>query len=366
MSAITPINLTRAVRLDDFDYSLPADRIAQHPSAGRDEARLLVHHRAAALTEHHVFHELPALLPAGALLVVNDTRVVPARLRGRKPTGGAVELLLLDAAPAPDGLLRCLLRSAKPLRPGTRVELCDAAGAASTVAAVVESRDGAEARVRLLGADVTWVLARLGEIPLPPYIERTGPPGPDDAERYQTVYAAHAGAVAAPTAGLHFTRELLALLAARGHEVCRLTLHVGPGTFLPVRKDDPSEHVMHPERYSIPPATAAALAEARRRGRMVVAVGTTCVRALESAVAPLPEGAPVPAVAEGDTRLFIYPGFRFRVVDALITNFHLPRSTLLMLVAALCGRERLLALYREAIGRGYRFYSYGDAMLVLP
>jgi S-adenosylmethionine:tRNA ribosyltransferase-isomerase len=354
------------MRLEDFDYELPPERIAQTPAERRDASRLLVHARTSGETRHTTFRELPECIPPGALIVVNDTRVLPARLRARKPTGGAVELLVLDPAAAQGGVLRCLARSSKPLRPGTRLDLLDRAGAATWWTAEVLEREGEGALVRIDGlgtGGVMEVLETLGEVPLPPYILREGAPDADDEERYQTVYAREPGAVAAPTAGLHFTAELLETLRARGHDIVTLTLHVGPGTFAPVRTDDVRSHPMHPEAYTIPDATAAAINRAKSEKRAVLAVGTTVVRALESAALE----AHVPAIPAGQqTRLFIYPGWHFRVVDALLTNFHLPRSTLLMLVSALVGREKLLALYREAIDRGYRFYSYGDAMLINP
>ena len=354
------------MRLEDYDYELPPERIAQTPAERRDESRLLVHSRSAGTTEHRSFRELAECVPPQALIVLNDTRVLPARLRARKPTGGAVELLVLDPAGSQGGVLRCLARSSKALRPGTRLELLDRRGAPSWWQAEVLERVDETALVRIEGlgtGGVMEVLETLGEVPLPPYILREGAPGSDDEERYQTVYARNPGAVAAPTAGLHFTPELLDALRARGHDIVSLTLHVGPGTFAPVRVDDPRAHQMHPEAYSIPESTAAAVNRAKSEGRPVLAVGTTVVRALESAALE----SHVPAIPAGtQTRLFIYPGWHFRVVDALLTNFHLPRSTLLMLVSALAGREKLLALYREAIDRGYRFYSYGDAMLLNP
>jgi S-adenosylmethionine:tRNA ribosyltransferase-isomerase len=355
------------MRLSDFDYPLPKRLIAQAPAERRDASRLLVYRRATDKVEHACFATLPEHLLRGTLLVVNDTRVMPARLRARKPSGGAVELLVLDSEPCPEGTVRCLVGSAKPVVPGQRLELLDRAGAPSWFSAEVVSRSGGEATVHIAGlgrGGVAEVLETLGEVPLPPYIVRDRAPGAEDADRYQTVYARAFGAVAAPTAGLHFTPALLEALRTRGHEVVSLTLHIGPGTFAPVRSLDPRQHEMHPEIYSIPPETASAILRARAEKRPVLAVGTTVVRALEAACHDA--GGALHAVAGAETRLFIYPGWTFRVVDAMLTNFHLPRSTLLMLVSAFVGRERVLALYAEAIAREYRFFSYGDAMLLWP
>jgi S-adenosylmethionine:tRNA ribosyltransferase-isomerase len=348
------------LRLQDFDYGLPEGQIAQAPAPERDAARLLYHRIAARATEHRHFRELPDLLPAGALVVVNDTRVVRARLRATKPSGGAVELMVVGAA---GDLHRCLARPTKGLVPGMNLVISGASG----TCAVVDHRAERTVFVRFEGlppGGVPALLASCGEVPLPPYIRRpNGPPTGDDAERYQTVYARAPGAIAAPTAGLHFSPRVLGELEARGCEIARLTLHVGPGTFAPVVAEDPREHALEAERYEIPPATAVAVARARAQGRLVVAVGTTVVRALESAAERTGE---VDPVAAAETGLMILPGHQFRVVSALITNFHLPRTTLLMLVAAFAGRERVLELYAEAVREGYRFYSYGDAMLLCP
>lgn len=357
------------MKLSDFDYQLPPELIAQHPAERRDASRLLVIRRGSGELEHRMFAELPELLSPDDLLVVNDARVVPARLLGRKAgTGGKVELLLVRPAAEEGagaalgrevGALRwiCLGQASKGLKPGAEVEL-----EAGLRAEVLESRGGGELLVRFFGphGSLLDAIQRAGRLPLPPYIER--PPTDEDADRYQTIFARSPGSVAAPTAGLHFTPEVLDRLEARGIQRAEITLDVGPGTFLPVRTEDVSAHQMHPERFQVPPSTAAAVNATRPKGR-VVAVGTTVVRALESATEPatgqLREG-------PGETRLFITPGFQLRQVDALLTNFHLPRSTLLMLVCALAGRERTLLAYRQAVERRYRFYSYGDAMLVLP
>ena len=341
--------------LDDYLFDLPADAIAQRPAATRDGSRLLEVTESKSPSDH-VFSDLPGLLRGDELLVLNDTRVVPARVRGHKPTGGAVELLVLGP-PDAAGLIPVMARANKALRPGTVVQL--GAGAAVVVA---EACGGGHYRVRTEPAelDLNALLEAQGEVPLPPYIERAAGPDAADLERYQTVFAQAGGAVAAPTAGLHFTPELLDTLRARGHQVASVTLHVGPGTFLPVRTSDISTHQMHSERFVIPQATADAVASARAEGRPVLAIGTTTVRALEGSASR--HGQVV--AEEASTELFIRPGFVFRAVDQLLTNFHLPGSTLLMLVSALAGRETVLDAYRVAIERGYRFYSYGDAMLL--
>ncbi len=333
------------LRTSDFDYHLPPEAIAQHPGE-RGESRLLVLGRT---TGERRFAELPDLLDPGDLLVVNDTRVIPARLRARRPTGGRVEILLVEREESASWW--CLLRPGRRLPPGAPLAV---EGGPS--ARVEERADG---RFRLtFEQPIEPLLKEIGETPLPPYIDR--PVEPRDRERYQTVYAARPGAVAAPTAGLHFTPALLAALERRGIRQASLTLHVGPGTFRPVKAENPEEHVLDSERFEIPEATAEAVAATRRNGRRVVAVGTTVVRSLEAAATS--DG--LVAAGAGRTGLYIRPGYGFRVVDRLITNFHLPRSTLLMLVCAFAGRNRVLDAYRQAVGSGFRFYSYGDAMLV--
>jgi S-adenosylmethionine:tRNA ribosyltransferase-isomerase len=353
------------VKVADFDYELPPERIATEPLEPRDAARLFVHRRAADQSEHRSVKDLPDLLQPGDLLVVNDTRVRSARLLGRRASGGAVELLLLERDAA--GRWRSLVKPAGRLRPGERIEL---EGGALHARLLERARgaDGALAPewwLELEGpGDPEQLVERHGRMPLPPYILRARGAAPErdaDREAYQTVFARASGAVAAPTAGLHFTPELLAALAARGVERASVTLHVGLGTFQPVAVADTSEHRMHSERFELPQATVQAVAAARARGGRVVAAGTTTLRALESAAL----GGSLQAGAR-ETDLFITPGFRFRVVDLLVTNFHLPRSTLLMLVSAFAGYEHVRALYAEAIERGYRFYSYGDAQLYLP
>ncbi|MBI2963603.1 MAG: tRNA preQ1(34) S-adenosylmethionine ribosyltransferase-isomerase QueA [Deltaproteobacteria bacterium] len=346
------------MNLDEFDFDLPPERIAQRPLPERGSARLMIVDRAAASPAHSSFERLPEYLRPGDLLVRNDTRVIPARLRGERSGGGAVEVLLLrcERADADGEVWSCLARPARRLRRGGSAEL-----RGGIVATWLDDGAGGAIRSVRLAAPrpVIELLDAVGEVPLPPYIDRAA--DESDAEAYQTVYARSCGAVAAPTAGLHFTLETIDHLRSREVEIVDLTLHVGPGTFLPVRTARVEDHHMAPERVEVPPATAARIAEAKREGRRVVAVGTTTVRALEAAAAELLAGRGF----RGEVSLFIVPGHEFRVVEALITNFHLPRSTLLVLVAAFAGRERILAAYREAVARQYRFYSYGDAMLIV-
>lgn len=344
------------MHISEFDYELPPRLIAQEPLAERDASRLLVLSRRTGETSHHLFRELPTLLAPGDLLVVNRSRVIPARLLGRRASGGEAEILLVRDRG--EGRWEALVRPGRHLRPGQRVSLDD------DLSVVVESEalgEDGRRRVRLLSRrrDIEGALERLGHTPLPPYIRRAD--RPSDRQRYQTVYARESGSVAAPTAGLHFTETLLAALAGRGIERADVVLHVGPGTFQPVKVSRVEDHRVSPEPYVVPPETATAVARTRARGGRVVAVGTTAVRALESAARP--EGTIGPG--EGETGLVIVPGHRFRAVDALLTNFHLPRSSLLLLVAAFAGREAVLLAYAEAVRLEYRFYSYGDAMLVL-
>ncbi|RMH18559.1 MAG: tRNA preQ1(34) S-adenosylmethionine ribosyltransferase-isomerase QueA [Acidobacteria bacterium] len=343
------------MRTRDFDYALPPAAIAQRP-APRGTSRLLVLD-AEGEERHRRISDLPDLLEPGDLLVVNDTRVIPARLLGRRlPGGGRVELLLVAAARGAPFTWEVLMKPARRLSEGTRLVFGEGAGRAPLEAVVAERDAGGRGRVRFAD-DPLPRLDELGHVPLPPYVKR--PDDPSDRHDYQTIFARRPGAVAAPTAGLHFTPELLHRLETRGIERTALTLHVGIGTFQPVTAERVEQHRMGSERYEISAAAAEAIARTRRRGGRVVAVGTTVVRTLETAARD--DG--TVAAGSGVTELFIYPGFRFRVVDWLLTNFHLPRSTLLMLVSAFAGRRRLLAAYREAIERGYRFYSYGDAML---
>lgn len=338
----------------DYDYELPDELIAQMPIEPRDASRLMVLDRANASIEHAHFRDIGRFLDPGDLLVINDTRVIPARLHARRQTGGLVELLLLRRLP--DGHWEAMGRPGRRLHPGEKVQLFDVAGASSDRAAMIEGRrEGGLFAVRL-PEEVEQDLARFGEMPLPPYIHARL----DDPERYQTVYAAAAGSAAAPTAGLHFTPELLTSLQAGGIQVARVTLHVGLGTFLPVKVEDARLHQMHQEWYSVPAATLAAIRETRVAGRRVVAVGTTSCRTLESLGVALGSEQDV----SGWTGLFITPGHRWQVVDSLITNFHLPRSTLMLLVSAVAGRDFILRAYAEAVRQRYRFFSFGDAMLI--
>jgi len=337
------------VKLSDFDYELPPELIAQFPPAVRGASRLLQMDGAGALHDG-LFAELPSLLKAGDLLVMNDTRVIKARLLGRKNSGGQIEVLVervLDGA-----RVLAQVRASKSPRAGTRLHL------AQGTVAEVRGRAGEFFELEFSDCDdVFALLERAGSLPLPPYIAHAA--DGDDAARYQTVYAKMPGAVAAPTAGLHFDEAMLATLCARGITLAWLTLHVGAGTFQPVRVENLAEHTMHAEWYSLPQATVDAIAAARAAGRRVIAVGTTSLRALESAAA---DGELKAGAAE--TRLFILPGYAFRVVDRLITNFHLPRSTLLMLVSAFAGGDNIRRAYRHAVAARYRFFSYGDAMLL--
>ena len=342
--------------LGDFDFALPPELIAQHPATERSGSRLL--DGTEAQPRDRRFRDLPGLLREGDLLVVNDTRVVKARLLGAKASGGAVEALVERVEP--ENRVLAQLRASKSPKQGSRLRL----GSGTGFEVEVLGRGGADGSLFELRFpdDPLVLLERHGHVPLPPYIARDD--GADDGRRYQTVFAAEPGAVAAPTAALHFDADLLEQIAARGVERCAITLHVGAGTFQPVRSVDLSGHVMHSERYSVGAEAVAAIERTRARGGRVVAVGTTSLRALESAALATAAAGGTLAPSQGETRLFITPGFAFRVVDLLLTNFHLPKSTLLMLVSAFAGHERVLELYRHAIGERYRFFSYGDAMLL--
>ncbi|MEW6076773.1 MAG: tRNA preQ1(34) S-adenosylmethionine ribosyltransferase-isomerase QueA [Thermodesulfobacteriota bacterium] len=343
--------------IHDYDYDLPPELVAQQPVRRKDASRLLRLDRRTGGIAHHRFHELADFLSPLDVMVINNTEVVPARIIGKKETGGAVEALVLDypGQQAPDGTVcQCMVKSSKRLKPGQSLVFEE-----SCRATVVDGKEGLY-RIRFDG-DLTEFLYQKGRVPLPPYIQRDDRRTPcDDSVCYQTVYAVEKGAVAAPTAGLHFTRELLDMIRAKGVAVAPLTLHVGHGTFLPVRVEDIRQHRMHRERFSISPDTVAAINRTKAEGGRVVAVGTTVVRVLEY----LHKNGGGLAAADGECDLFIYPGFSFGLVDAMVTNFHLPRSTLLMLVSAFAGRENVLAAYRAAIAEAYRFYSYGDAMLI--
>ncbi len=355
--------------MEDFDYELPRERIAQRPAPRRDESRLLVVDRASGSWRDARFAEIGDHLRPGDLLVVNETAVLPARLRARRADGAEVEILLVRPADRSNpedvsgGEWEALAGPARKARPGERLELLgrDGSLAEHSSVQVLEQlpSGGRRVRLRVPGDPREWIASH-GHVPLPPYIDR-----PDEAldrERYQTVYARRPGAVAAPTAGLHFTSELLDRLAGRGIRRAAVTLHVGPGTFRPVTAERAEDHVMEQEWYRIGGETAREIGETREAGGRIVAVGTTTVRALESAARGWAGG---PAASEGWTDLFLLPGAEFRVVDALLTNFHLPRSTLLLLVSAFAGRELVLEAYRHAVRAGYRFYSYGDAMLIV-
>jgi S-adenosylmethionine:tRNA ribosyltransferase-isomerase len=356
------------MRTADFDYDLPPELIAQTPAQRRDGSRLLVLHRDTGEIEHRGFADLPAYLQAGDILALNDSRVIPARLRGENPkTGGRFELLLLEETSVNHWW--AMMRPGKRARVGTEIVILDNAGRRSPVSAVViATNDEGHRQLRFSGPEnIVARLDDLGETPLPPYIVRNEARElPEDRERYQTVFAQPPGSVAAPTAGLHFTTELLDRIRGQGVEVCLLTLHVGLGTFGPVKAETLSGHVMHEERFNISADTARRLSDATRQARRVVAVGTTTVRLIETLAH---HGGIRPG--SGTTRIFIHPPFEFKAVGALLTNFHLPRSTLLMLVSAFAapgrteGRDLVLSAYAEAVRQRYRFYSYGDAMLIV-
>jgi S-adenosylmethionine:tRNA ribosyltransferase-isomerase len=362
------------VLLSDFDFLLPAGQIAQRPLAARDASRMLLLGRKSGQFADHAFTEFPALLRGDELLVVNNARVIPARLLGRRietqvpntnepslAVDPEIEILLarqIDAV-----TWEALVRPGRKMHVDQRVQF----GAGDLQAEVVAHGDHGQRTLRFssnVRGDITEQLHAAGHIPLPPYIDRADEAA--DRERYQTIFASRPGAIAAPTAGLHFTPEVVQKMRARGVEICELTLHVGLGTFQPIRSETLEGHAMHAESYEILPETAERIARAKYEGRPVVAVGTTAVRALEDAGqrAAQTNSNDVLVAGAGEARLFITPGFAFRVVDALLTNFHLPRSTLLALVCAFAGREAVLAAYRHAVESGYRFYSYGDCMLI--
>ncbi len=341
------------MRREEYHFTLPPESIATEPPAERESARLMTIDRRSGNIEETTVTSLPALLRPFDLLVLNDTKVIPARLYGQKSTGGKVEIFLVRRLVGEGEIWEALLRSSKPLLPGAVITLAE-----KVSATIVSSGEGETRTVSFSGmVDFFDWLDRNGAVPLPPYIKRS--PHEKDRDRYQTVFAKERGAVAAPTAGLHFTETLLDRIRSGGVEVATITLHVGPGTFMPVRTEDLREHRMHSERYSVPAETVAAVARCRAAGGRVIAVGTTVARTLEyAAVGDLPRA------GEGEADIFIYPGYEFKVVNGLITNFHLPESTLLMLVAAFAGRERVLDAYKQAVDGGFRFYSYGDAMFI--
>jgi S-adenosylmethionine:tRNA ribosyltransferase-isomerase len=359
------------MRTADFSFVLPPELIAQRPAPRRDESRLLVLNRDGGRIEHRPFRDLLEFLRAGDVLVLNNSRVIPARLRGANAsTGGQFEILLLEESATNDWW--AMVRPGRRARAGAQIAFHDPKGnPAGICAAVIETNDEGNRRLKFSGTpDIRDQLEWLGEAPLPPYIHRDHEM-PEDRERYQTVFAGSGGSVAAPTAGLHFTLELLEQIRGRGVQVCFVTLHVGPGTFLPVKTESLDAHKMHEERFEVGEETACIVNEARNSGRRVIAVGTTTVRVLESIAAQ--NNGKIAKIA-GKTGIFIHPPFQFKMVDALLTNFHLPCSTLLMLASAFAspgpadagrGREMILAAYAEAIRERYRFYSYGDAMLIL-
>ncbi len=348
----------------DFDYDLPKELIAQHPPAVREAARMLVLDRAAGTREHKTFTDLPVYLHPGDLVVLNDTRVFPARLKGRwEDTPGHVEMLLLEPLSEPNAW-EVLCGSGRPARPGLRAVFADGKLAAEVVRKSDSTEGALIVRLEFQG-DLQELLDRHGETPLPPYISRKVPNAAtqrEDAERYQTVYAERLGAVAAPTAGLHFNRQILDEIAAMGVGIAKITLHVGPGTFRPVMVENPDDHPMHSERYEVPEAAAAAIRECRAHGGRILCVGSTTVRTLETMAA---EHGGEAVACSGRSRLFIREPYRFVFTDRMLTNFHLPKSTLIMMVAALAGRREILEAYRDAIDHRYHFFSYGDCMLIL-
>ncbi len=341
------------MRASDFEYDLPPERIAQAPLPDRAASRLLMLERATGAIRHGGFRDLVELVAPTDVLVLNTSRVIPARLHGTRQAGQPAEILLVREEPG--GTWLAMGHPGGKLKPGRRVTF-----GPDSAAEIVDALGGGLRRVRFTGAlDARGTIAKYGEVPLPPYIRRA--PTPADRERYQTVYAAHDGSVAAPTAGLHFTREILEAVRARGVALATLDLHIGPGTFKPVETDDLTAHPMYPEPYDVSVEAAQVINERKGLGGRVWAVGTTVVRALESVADERGRIRP----GGGATSLFVYPPYPFRVVDRLLTNFHLPRSTLLMLVCAFGGYEAVMAAYREAVRAGYRFYSYGDAMAVV-
>ena len=356
------------MRTADFDFILPPELIAQNPTPYRDESCLLVLHRDDKRVEHRKFRDLLEFFRAGDVLVLNNSRVIPARLRGvNAKSGGKFEVFLIEENSVNDWW--AMIQPGKRARIGTQIVFREPNGNATDIhATVVEANDEGHRRLQFSGtSDINRELDSLGEVPLPPYIHRNEPVS-EDKERYQTVFAKNAGSIAAPTAGLHFTRELLEQIHERGVKICFVTLHVGLGTFLPVKAENLSEHKMHEERFELGADTVRVVNEAKAAGNRIIAVGTTTVRVLESVAA---QNSGKLNVHNGKTRIFIHPPFQFQVVDTLLTNFYLPRSTLLMLVSAFTapneigGREMILFAYDEAIRKRYRFFSYGDAMLIL-
>ena len=350
--------------LSDYYYELPENLIAQHPEKNRDHSKLLRLDRKNGKIEHRFFYDIEELLKPEDILVINNTRVIPARLIGSKETGGRAEVFLLEYSensihkePLRDVLIKCLIKASKPPRPGSMINFDQGLNA------TVEGAENGFYHVRFsFEGNFDDILHRVGRMPVPPYIRRKQKSGDisDDQTSYQTVYATHKGAVAAPTAGLHFTRPLLDNIRKKGIKIVAITLHVGYGTFVPVRVSDIRHHRIHSERFVISEKTAQTINDGIRQKHRIIAVGTTCVRTLEYSLNK--EGLILPGAGTCD--LYIYPGYRFKVVDAMITNFHLPESTLIMLVSAFAGREKIISAYKNAIKNNYRFYSYGDAMLI--
>jgi S-adenosylmethionine:tRNA ribosyltransferase-isomerase len=338
------------MRVEEFDYDLPREMIAQHPSSDREASRLLVCDRSQGTTEHRCFSDVADFLREGDVLVVNDSKVFPARLTALKKTGGRLDILLVR--PIGGGTWECLAKGVNKTGDAVPVTVGDHP-------AILARSNGSWTISFNSSGEGDEVIGSMGRMPLPPYIKRNGDDGAADFDRYQTVYAEKAGSIAAPTAGFHFSRGLLEKIRAQGVDIVTVTLHIGIGTFSLIRAGQLEEHHMHAERYELDEASKGLIRTARQEGRRVVACGTSSVRTLETVFGNNGNGA-----LHGETDLFIYPGYRFKAVDALITNFHLPRSTPLMLVAAFMGAERLRKAYREAIGEGYRFYSYGDAMFI--
>ena len=342
------------MKIEEFDYHLPPSLIAQYPSSQRGETSLMILDRQTGGIEHQAFQEITKYLRAGDLLVMNNTRVLPARLIGKKETGGRIEMLLIPSWNGTKGEWRALIRGAGKVKPGARVRF-----EPEIDGEIEEIKDGKGRVTFSYHGEVTELLQKIGHIPLPPYIKRRDEPL--DRERYQTVFAERDGSIAAPTAGLHFTHALLQSLIENGVRTTMITLHVGIGTFSPVKVRDIEDHVLEAEWIEISEETAREIEEAKARGGRVISVGTTTTRALES----FSDRNGEMRSGKGMSSLFIYPPFRFRVIDGLITNFHLPKSTLIMLVSAFAGKEALMRAYQEAVSRRYRFYSYGDAMLIL-
>ena len=342
------------MRLSEYDFELPQHLIAQNPLGDRSASRLLSLDRSSKQIGHRCFTDLPELLRDGDLLVRNETRVIPARLLGKKESGGQVELLLVKQCDPVQNIWRCMTRSSKPVRIGARLDF-----SAGVYGEVVEVFEDGHRLVRFPASDnFLETLERVGHMPLPPYIRRED--HEQDKDRYQTVFANKPGAIAAPTAGLHFTEDIFSALAKRNIDVCSITRHVGPGTFLPVRTEKLDEHRMHSEAYEVTEEAAQQINKARAEGRRIIALGTTVTRTLEHAV----DDNGLLQAGQGETALFIRPGFQFRLIDALITNFHLPKSTLLVLVSAFAGKDFILKAYQEAVEQEYRFFSYGDCMLI--